>query len=208
MTIAQQAPLLFVSASYGTAAAGQLGLALVGLALPLALIGQHAGQAYYVEIARIGRGEPTRIYQVTREVTARLLALAMVPTLVLMLAGTVLFSLFFGERWHDAGVFASILSIYLPAQFVANLLSHALSVFDKQHVYLRLNALRVVLIVAIFFIAYQLQLSAFVTIAAYSAALSAHYVATSISIFVIIRRAMADGGGAPGPADSQLGAAR
>ena len=203
MTIGQQAPLLFVSATYGSATAGQLGLALVALALPLTLIGQNAGQAYYAEIARVGRGEPARIYQVSREVTLRLLALAVVPTGILMLGGATLFSLFFGARWHDAGAFAGILAIYLPAQFVANLLSHALSVLDRQHVYLRLNALRVVMIVGTFAIAHQLKLSAFETVAAYSAVLSAHYVATSITIFTIIRRAVATPGEAAGSPDAR-----
>lgn len=208
MTFGQQAPLLFVSAIYGAATAGQLGLALVALALPLTLIGQNAGQAYYAEIARIGCGDPVRICRVTCEVTVRLLAMAIVPTLVLMIAGTELFVLFFGARWHDAGMFASVLSIYLPAQFVANLLSHALSVFDKQHVYLRLNVVRVVMIVGIFGIAYQLKLSAFMTIAAYSVVLSVHYVATSVSIFMIIRRAISGQGNVPDLAGPQSGVAR
>lgn len=192
LNFGQQAPVFFVSAIYGAATAGQLGLALGVLAMPLMLLGQTTGQAYYAEIARIGRSEPERIYQITREVTVRLLALGLVPTLVLMLAGTWLFPLFFGASWHDAGVFSSILAIYLLAQFVANPLSHALNVFDKQHIFLRLNVVRLTMIVGIFAIAHQLKLSAFMAIAAYSVVLSIHYVMTSIAIFATIRRIIAD----------------
>ena len=192
LNFGQQAPVFFIGAIYGAATAGQLGLALGVLAMPLMLLGQTTGQAYYAEIARIGRSEPERIYQITREVTVRLLALGLVPTLVLMLAGTWLFPLFFGASWHDAGVFSSILSIYLLAQFVANPLSHALNVFNKQHIFLRLNVVRLTMVVGIFAIAHQLKLSAFMAIAAYSVVLSIHYVTTSMAIFATIRRVVAD----------------
>jgi O-antigen/teichoic acid export membrane protein len=189
LNFGQQAPLLFVSAIYGAGTAGQLGLALVALALPLALVGQTTGQAYYAEIARIGKHDPQRIRQITRGVMVRLLALGLVPTLVLMLGGTWLFPLLFGTRWHDAGVFAGILSIYLLAQFVANPLSHALNVFDKQHIYLRLNVVRTAMIVGIFSLAYVMKLSAFAAIAAYSLVLSIQYVTTTITIFSVMEKA-------------------
>jgi O-antigen/teichoic acid export membrane protein len=187
LNFGQQAPMLFASAIYGAATAGQLGLALVALALPLALVIQTTGQAYYAEIARIGRTDPERILQITRGVMFRLLSLGLLPTLVLMLGGTTLFPLLFGARWHDAGVFASILSVYLLAQFVANPLSHALNVFDKQHIYLRLNLVRTGMIVGIFAISHAAELSAFAAIAAYSVVLSIQYVMTTVTIFAVIR---------------------
>jgi O-antigen/teichoic acid export membrane protein len=186
--------LLFVSAIYGAAAAGQLGLALVTMAIPLALIGQTTGQAFYAEIARIGKSQPERIHRIARDVVIRLFILGLVPTLVLMFAGTWLFPLFFGANWHGAGVFASILSIYLLAQFVANPISHALNVFDKQHLYLRLNVVRAAMILGIFLIAYWMDLSAYLAIAAYSVVLSIHYVTTTITIFSVIRRKVVDRG--------------
>jgi O-antigen/teichoic acid export membrane protein len=189
LNFGQQAPMLFVSAIYGAETAGQLGLALVALALPLALVGQTTGQAYYAEIARIGRHEPQRIRRITRGVMVRLLALGLVPTLILMLGGTWLFPLLFGARWHDAGVFAGILSIYLLAQFVANPISHALNVFDKQHIYLRLNVVRTAMVVGTFSLAYVMKLSAFAAMAAYSLVLSIQYVTTTITIFSVMKKA-------------------
>lgn len=189
LNFGQQAPVLFISATYGAATAGQLGLALSVLALPLLLLGQTTGQAYYAEIARIGRTEPERIHRITRDVTVRLLVLGLLPTMVLMFAGAWIFPFIFGARWHDAGVFGSILSIYLLAQFVANPLSHALNVFDKQHIFLRLNIVRLALVLSTFAIANQLEWSAHVAIAAYSIVLSVHYVLTSASVFAIIRQA-------------------
>lgn len=188
----QQAPVFFLSALYGAAIAGQLGLALVALAVPLTLIGQTTGQAFYAEIARLGRNKPDEIHRITCGVMKRMLVLGLVPTVVLMGAGRWLFPLFFGARWLDAGVFASILSIYLLAQFVANPLSHTLSVFDKQRLFLRFNIVRAILIAGVFGVAYWLRLSAFMAIAAYSVVLSIHYAITSYTIFVIIRRAIAD----------------
>lgn len=189
LNFGQQAPLLFVSAIYGTAMAGQLGLALMALAIPLALIGQTTGQAYYAEIARIGPGNPQRIREISRGVMLRLLCLGAVPTVVLLASGPWLFPLVFGAKWHDAGVFASILAVYLLAQFVANPLGHALNVFDKQHIYLRLNVVRTLMVVAVFALAQALELSAYQAIGAYSVGLSVQYVATTFIIFSVMRRA-------------------
>lgn len=197
LIFSQQAPVFFIGALYGSASAGQLGLALVALAVPLTLIGQTTGQAFYGEIARLGRHKPLEIQRITRGVTKRMLLLGLAPTLVLMLAGPWMFPLFFGARWHDAGLFASILSIYLLAQFVANPLGHVLSVFDRQALFLRFNFVRAVLIAAVFGSAYGLGLSAFIAIAAYSVALSIHYIATSITIFAVIRQALASDHRAP-----------
>lgn len=190
LVFSTQAPLVFCAKLFGTETTGQLGLALVALALPISLFSQTAGQAFYAEIAKIGRRNPHEIYKITKDITKKLFLISIPPFLVLLFGGPFLFSFVFGEQWREAGVFASILAVYLLAQFVSNPLVNALSVFEKQWMFLRINIVRSIGILAIFWIAQSVHLSPVVTIVIYGLALSIHYLSTSIVVFRVIKKAM------------------
>lgn len=171
-----QAPVLYIAAGHGAAAAGQLGLALTALALPIALIGQTTGQAYYAEVARIGKSNADEILRITKAVIARLLMLGAIPALALAITGPWIFPIVFGDRWHEAGQLASILSPYLLFQFTATAIINVLNVFNRQDLYLRLSIIRAILVTVLFLIAKRLDLSLSHTMAAYSAAISAYFI--------------------------------
>lgn len=187
LMVSAQAPVLFVSASFGPAVAGQVGLALTVLAVPLMLVGQAAAQAYYAEIARVGRHDPARIHAISKDVLLRMLAVGAVPTLVLMIGAPWLFKLVFGVRWEQAGQFASVMALYLLVNFAANPLANALSVFKRNDLFLRFNVVRVVIIVGVFLACRWLQATPMMTIAAYSAALAFYYVLNVMAILKIVR---------------------
>ena len=66
LILSTQAPFLFFAWQFGAETTGQLGLSMMMLALPMTLFGQTTGQAYYAEIARIGRRNPQKIYKITK----------------------------------------------------------------------------------------------------------------------------------------------
>jgi O-antigen/teichoic acid export membrane protein len=181
------APLLFSAMLFGKEITGQLGLALTTLALPIALFGNTTGQAYFAEIAKIGRNNPEQIRQITKSVTKKLFIVSLLPFLMLLLAGPWLFVLVFGKAWRDAGVFASILAVYLLAQFVSTPIINVLTVFEKQWLFLRVNIIRSLLISFVFCLSYFLSLEPFISIFIYSIVLALHYAFVSIIIFKTIR---------------------
>lgn len=61
LVFSTKAPLIFSAWLFGTETTGQIGLALMALALPMNLFGQSTGQAYYGEIAKIGKKHPEKI---------------------------------------------------------------------------------------------------------------------------------------------------
>ncbi len=192
LVFASQAPLLFSAKLFGAEITGQLGLALMALALPMSIFGQTMGQAYYAEIARIGRKNPNKIYELTKSITKKLFLLSILPFLVLLITGPSLFPLVFGEQWSLAGIFASILAFYLLAQFISTPLVNALTVFERQGMFLRINLVRVVGVLVVFGISTVAHLSAVQTMAIYSAALSLHYIFTSVVVFRVIKMAIYD----------------
>lgn len=181
-----QAPLLFGAGLFGAETAGQLGLALMALALPVSLFGNTTGQAYYAEVARIGRKDPQRIRTLTRRLTGKLLLLATPPCLLLLLLGGWGFELVFGAQWRQAGDFASILALSLLAQFVSAPLVNVLTVFDRQRQFFQINLRRSLLVGAAFVTAHLLMLSAEHTLMLYTALLTLHYLWVARGVFGVL----------------------
>lgn len=181
---ASQAPLLLTAALYDAQTTGQLGLAMMTLALPMNLLGHSTSKAYYAEIASIGRKRPAEIRRVTYSVIKRLLALALAPALLLLMFGEKMFALAFGAQWALAGEMASILALYLLFQFMHAPASHLLSVFEGQRLLLMLNVQRTLLTLGCFTAAYLLELPISSVLLLYAITLSVHYL---FSLLVTLR---------------------
>lgn len=181
---ASQAPLLLTAALYDAQTTGQLGLAMMTLALPMNLLGHSTSKAYYAEIASIGRKRPAEIRQVTFSVIKRLLVLALAPALLLLTFGEQLFAFAFGTQWALAGEMASILALYLLFQFMHAPASHLLSVFEGQRVLLMLNVQRTLLTLGCFAAAHLFDLPINSVLLLYAITLSMHYL---FSLLVTLR---------------------
>lgn len=199
LSFSSKAPLLFFAWHHGAEATGQFGLALMIMALPMALLGHTIGQAYYAEIAKVGRKRPEAIYQITRGITRKLFWISVPPFLILLLSGPWLFQLVFGDVWRTAGVFASIMSVYLLTQFVSSPIVSALNVFGKQTYYFQMNLLRVVFMVAPFLAGWWLELSQAWTLVLYSLSMSALRFYLYFKIMAIIREQAPGGPAASSP---------
>jgi O-antigen/teichoic acid export membrane protein len=187
LILSSRAPLLFFSWQYGAATTGQLALSLSMIALPMSLFGQTIGQAYYAEIAKIGRKNPKQIYAITKNITKKLFLISLLPFALLVLLGPWLFQLVFGHPWREAGGFSSILAIFLLTQFISTPLVNAMNVFERQKMFLTINLVRLVLILLIFGIGHALLLPASMMLLVYSLGLSAHYLFTAFMVFGVIK---------------------
>lgn len=188
LIFSMQAPLLFTAGSYGIEASGQLGLALMTLALPSRFLGESVGKAYYAEAARIGRRQPAELLKLTKAVQKRLFLVAIPPTAILMLFGPSLFSFVFGEQWRVAGNYASVLSIYTLLQLTSAPLMQVLNIFNDQAVFLIINALRAVLVLALTALCSSLQIPVEGYVQAYAFLMVFFYVAITIAILRLVAR--------------------
>lgn len=177
-----QAPLLFSAGLFDIETTGQLSLAILALGLPMQLFGRTIGKAYYAEIAAIGRHHPKRIREISLAIIWRLAALSVAPCLVLLFFGPNLFSLILGSQWQQAGVFASLLAVYLATQFISSPLVHTMNVFGRQDLYLKINVIRTIGVVMVFGVSWVLGWEAERTILVYSLALTCHYLFTLLQI--------------------------
>ena len=187
LAISAQAPLFFMITLFDAGATGQLSIALVVLAAPMALIGDSVGKAYFAEISEIGSKEPAKIENITIKVTKRLFALSLLPFLILLTASPFVFPIVFGQEWVQAGWFTSVLSFSLLSQFVSSPVVNTLSVFRKEDYYLIINVIRIVVICATFGASYLLSLSPLMTVFLYSLAMAMYRLFMYFLIMKIIR---------------------
>ncbi len=115
-----QAPVLIVSALYTPAAAGQVSLAIMSLALPVNMIGQSLNRALYAELASIrhDRRGPEEAVMAIKFVLLRAAAAGAPCAIFLWFFAESAFVLAFGEEWRLDGQLSSALSVFLFFQFI------------------------------------------------------------------------------------------
>lgn len=183
-----QAPVLLTAMIYDAGTTGQLGLAIMAISLPMALIGDNMSKAYYAEMSAIGKRDPEKIRQITWSVIRTLGLLAIVPVAVLALAGESLFALVFGEEWGTAGRYATILSVYLYFQFATAPVVRVFSVLEQERVFLFINIRRALFILLAFAPGQFLGWSVETTLALYSIMMSVHMVLIAVFVFRALKR--------------------
>ena len=125
-------PLLLVSALYGDARAGLLGLTVRVFSGPTAIIGQAVSQVYTGETGAALREPSGAVGRLLRGAVVRLLLLGAGPALVLVVAGPWLFGLIFGPAWIEAGEYARYLAVAYLAQFAVTPVSSTLFLLERQ----------------------------------------------------------------------------
>lgn len=183
MVATVQAPLFFATSKFGPEVAGQFALAFTTLAVPVALLSQTVGNAYYAEIAKLGASQSAVIKHLSIAVMKRLAIFAFFPVFILAVYGPVIFSSVFGSEWQDAGEFAQILSAYLFFQIVTTPVMHVLTVYQKHAYFLYINISRAALVVGIFTLCNQLGLGSKEVVCAYTIVLIVHYSLTARKVF-------------------------
>ncbi len=142
-----------IAATLGPAAAGFWGLAMRYLKAPATLIGGAVSQALYPKLAAagevpLGGAVSPEARQAVRRVMLTLTALALPLVALLWAAGAWLFEWFFGSAWHEAGLLAQALALYIGVHFVAAPLAVVTMAWHAQAWALRLALVGQVVFVA------------------------------------------------------------
>lgn len=179
LTFAMQAPLFFAASLFDPGTTGQLGLAMQVMALPVGIIAQTLGSAYYAEVARMGKRQAGHIFAVSLAVQKRLLFAGLVPALIVTFWGPALFTLIFGAPWTQAGEFASWLALYMLFQVTSSPLMQVFNLLDNQRAFLLINIARVALLGVLYAACKFFGASAETYVASYSAIMIFFYLLVS-----------------------------
>lgn len=188
LSLGAQLPVLLMGSFYGATAVGIYGLAHNIINMPMNLIGQSVSQVYFGEIAKYGRQNPRKIYQLSISIIKKLFWVGLFPVGLLIVLGPWLFSIIFGTEWHEAGIYARYLTLLILTRFISSPIANIFNVFEKQGLQLSLNIVRVVLVVLIFWGSSQMNLSAVNTIGFYSIIMTAYYAILSFIILGVVKK--------------------
>ena len=130
----------------GTATVGYYGMMMRLLKLPAALIGQAVAQVAYRELAEArNQGRPLR--PILKRMIVALGGLALIPFLVIKLAGEPLFRFVLGAAWSTAGRYAEAMSVFILFHFIASPLAMVPLVIQRQRTAFMLSLVQTTLFV-------------------------------------------------------------
>ncbi len=122
--VGQLGPAYFFSAYFSPATAGQFGMTIRVLTIPIALIGVAVQQVLYPSLVKI-RDDKAQAADILEKAATSLYVLAFCLFSLLLISGPYIFQRAFGQRWGEAGHFAQIMAPW----FICNLASATLSAF-------------------------------------------------------------------------------
>lgn len=128
--IGGQLPSILFTMLFGPAAAGMYALTTRVLYVPVQLFAQAIAEVFCSRAADLNR--EGRLGTSTATIHARLTHIAVPPTLVMVVSAPEIFALIFGEKWHDAGVFAQWLAPWLYLVLITSPLTTVFTVLGRQ----------------------------------------------------------------------------
>lgn len=173
-----QLPVILMTTLYGSEMVGFYGLTSSIINIPMVLIGNSVGDVFYGEAASIGRKDPERLKSLSAKLFKKLFLLGLVPLISLLLFGPILFSFVFGSDWKQSGIYAQILSVLVFARLVFTPISRLYTVFERQKEAFLLDLFRVVLVVAVFGVAWIFEISSYISVGMYSISMTFVYLLT------------------------------
>ena len=141
LVLSTQAPIFLVSFFFSADETGQLALAMMAVAVPVALISDSTAKAFYAEAARAFRAQQN-IRRLAVSVAKRSFAISLVPATGAALLSAPLFPLIFGADWVLAGILAALLGLAMPAQFVSQIILKALPIVGRNDLFFYFNLSR------------------------------------------------------------------
>jgi O-antigen/teichoic acid export membrane protein len=187
MAFSMQSPVIFVASLYGMEFAGQMGLAVMALSMPVTIMGKSLSGAYYSEISVIKK-DRQQVRRSTYMVISKLFFIALLPSVILWFFGREIFSVIFGGKWSMSGDIASKMSVYLAVHMASNPVMNIFNFYGGQYIYFAINTIRFLLILIVFFVlAPRLEMLSTITI--YSYFMAFYYALVIGIVFLFLKKA-------------------
>lgn len=183
-------PILFTMIC-GEEAGGWLGLSSRVVAIPMGLVGTAVAQVYVGHAAALISVAPDSAFEMYRSVRRRLLWVGMIPVVVLLVGGEVLFRWVFGAKWSEAGIYCQLSAPMLLLQFVTSPLNHTLAFLNRLRLQAWLDGGRLVAVVGVLGVAYVLHWTPRAMVMGMSLAMGGAYMAMLLATEAAFRQVSA-----------------
>jgi len=135
--ISWQLPAFLLAFYFSPAIVGFYSLGFRLLQMPMSFIGGAISQVFFQRIS-VAKSEG-KLDSLVENVFKILVIIGLFPILTITIVGSDVFSVFFGQAWAEAGVYAQILSIWAFVWFISSPLSTIYIVMEKQQFGLQYN---------------------------------------------------------------------
>lgn len=134
-----QLPVLLLGVFFTPAIVGAYALGFKVLQTPIQLVSASIGQVFFQKAVQAK--EQNTLGTHVENLVDRLIAYAMLPTLILLIIGQDCFVFVFGNNWQEAGLYVQILSCWCFIWFLSNPFTSLFAVMEKQALQLKWNVL-------------------------------------------------------------------
>jgi O-antigen/teichoic acid export membrane protein len=186
-------PTVFLSA-FGPTPLGWFALVDRLIASPIALVGQQISQVYGAKAARLAHDDPEGLRILFRDLSLKLAWTGALPFAGLALAGPWMFALVFGESWRDAGRYAQLLAIMQYIGFFVWPLMPTLNILEHQHWQLAWDIARLAVCAGLMAAAARFGGTPLWVVAAYTAGMTAAYLAHAVLSYLAIHQRVREAG--------------
>jgi len=189
LNLGNELPVLLLGTVFDYKVAGIYGLANKIINVPMFLIGRSVSQVYFGEISNIGIQNSQKIYKLSKSILKKMFVIGLIPVMLIMAFGPWLFMVVFGQEWHEVGVYARYLTLYILTSFIASPFENVFNLYEKQNLQLILNIIKLSSVVIVFVISSYLNLSPVNTIGIYSIIMTIYYIVLSSILFRVLKKA-------------------
>jgi lipopolysaccharide exporter len=135
-----QTPIYLLSIFFSQTIIGFYAIGLRLLTMPMSLLGNSIGEVYFQRISQ--KNPDSRL--VTEKVFKYLVVFGFPIFYYLAIFGEEIFSVFFGSKWSEAGVYSQLISLLIFVKFITIPSNYITLVFNKQEYTLYLNIASVI----------------------------------------------------------------
>lgn len=165
-SISQNAAPFILGFFYGSTVVGYYAIALKLISLPASIVSESVRQVFFQKVSSL-HNEGKRLSNSLIKMTLYLGLTAIIPSIILLFFAPILFCIFLGENWYEAGQYSSLLVIWLFFSFINQPSIAVIQVLLKQRILLLYEVtLFICRVLAMILVAFNY--SSVISIAAYS----------------------------------------
>ncbi len=184
LALGMQMPIFMITALYDAHTVGLFAFATTVMALPINVLNQTLGNAYYGEISRIKRSGDGSIIALTLKLIIVICSIGLVFAIAahFLIAPVAAFVL--GEEWRVAGVYMSYMAMYAGAQIASAPLMNLFLLQERHWLFALLGLARLGIVLGVWLLLSRMQFSADQGVLILSLALLAFYVGAIIFLLI------------------------
>ncbi len=142
--ISQNMPALLLALFFSPAVAGFYAVAARVMMVPIGLIGNSVRQVYYQRASELFN-QGKSIYPLYKKMTMNLALIGILPACIVLILGENIFRFVLGSSWGEAGVYASIITLWQYFMFINRPSAASLLILKLNHIQLIMDSITLIL---------------------------------------------------------------